>query len=55
MKEELKYTTMVNGAQYAVMDGDDSDFQSGVCAQLGYKYSTILKEFGPGTGRILLD
>ena len=33
---------------------DDSD-SSLVCAQLGFKSSTISREFGPGTGRILLD
>ena len=33
---------------------DDNDSRV-VCAQLGYKSSTILKEFVPGTGKILLD
>lgn len=36
-------------------NGWDNSDSSLVCAQLGYKSSTISREFVPGTGRILLD
>ena len=56
LPNEGRLEVYYNGEWGTVCDNGWDDYDSSlVCSQLGFKSSTLSRQFKPGTGRILLD